>query len=435
MSRKSVFSKGDFSKEPENDRVADPANEWDRHFGAEPEDAKTQYQSRELVRRDKRQQRLANLSQRQKKLEELSPDEESRLLVAAQAGDDSATRTLVLHHLSTIQVYARQKWRRHNPAQNQYDEQAITVEDFIDAAIEGFLRAIHAFRPGSNNRLNALSRRFIDGALSDIARDWRNCGIQAESRLQRIIRGHPFSSAEWVQAEYCRKYPNSKAPSLDKIAAEMDAAFTLWQPGNSKYDETSVFTDAGDHHQGGDRDGDFMGGPSAFNGPVRGYEGGAVSEGSRSWATNSLHPIRKNEHPSDWVAPTPENRGGSIFAERMMAERDARVAAEINKIGRREYANALVQREQPKISETRSAPSLKATAPFNPVEVRHAQPLPGPRQAEDSLWNHVGVSRYKDSLNSITENFPTKSFDDALAASIGAIEIPSNDDTKQDLAA
>jgi hypothetical protein len=82
-----------------------------------------------------------------------------------------------------------------------------------------------------------------------------------------LIRSHPHWCAGWLQAEYRSKYPESIAPSIEAIQAEQEIAHSHWIP--DKYDESSTFTDAGDHS----KDGDYLGGGSVFNGPVRGYEG------------------------------------------------------------------------------------------------------------------------------------------------------------------
>jgi hypothetical protein len=420
-SRKSVFDRGDFSEK--TPRGANIVSSGDEHFGPDPEDAKTEHRSRTLLRLDKTPQRLSNLTQRQKKLDELSPVDETRLLAAARAGDANATRTLILHHLDTVQKYALGKWRRLNPPKNQYDERGLTADDFVAAGIEGLLRAICAFRPGANNGLNAFARPYIAGALADVARDWRNRGIKAESRLQRLIRSHPHWDVFQLRVEYMKRYPGAAVPSLNKIVAEQDVAFTLWQP--DKYDETSTFTDAGDHT----KDGDCMGGGSAFLGSDTGYEGGPTSEYWRQQATGRLHPSRKRDG-SDWVTG---ERCGSIFAERVLAERDSSAIAEIKKIGRRAYAQGLVEqeRERPKVRE--NSPSL-TSIPLVPRPIRHVVPLPGPGQdPENSYWDYTNRDQrmFRRSLNITVEREappPKPSPFEAAIASIGSVDIapPSN---------
>jgi hypothetical protein len=114
MSKRRVFDKGDFSENysGKGARGADIISRWDQCFGPDPDDPTSGYKSRSLLRLDKRPQR-SNLTQRQN-LPELSSEEEVRLLVAAQAGDDNATRTLILHHLpwEMAQAESSQKPKR-----------------------------------------------------------------------------------------------------------------------------------------------------------------------------------------------------------------------------------------------------------------------------------------------------------------------------------
>jgi hypothetical protein len=67
-------------------------------------------------------------------------------------------------------------------------------------------------------------------AVNRAALDWRNRGTKAESRIQRLIRARPDCRAEWLQAEYCDRYPGAHPPSLDEIRMEQDIAYAMWDP-------------------------------------------------------------------------------------------------------------------------------------------------------------------------------------------------------------
>jgi hypothetical protein len=375
MSRKgrSVFDKGDFSEKDsgKSGPGADIVNRWDKHFRPDLDDPKLGYKSRALVRRDRRPQ-PANLSNARFQKETLAPpDEQPRLLAAARAGDRRAADKIVRAHLGWVQSEAKMRWAALNPPKNSYDENALTLDDFVAAGLAALVRSIKAWTPGANNGFNAFYRKRVRGAISDAARDWRTAGIKCETRLQRLIRSHPDWRPDWIQQLYKDAYPGSNLPSLEKIAAEQDVTYALFQP--ERYDEASAFTDAGDH----DKDGEYLGGENVFNGSVRGYQGGAVSEWSRSQATSSLHPARKLEHPSLWVRT--KKKSGSTWADHTISGRDSRVVAEIGKIGRRAYAQRLVD-----------AQGIDPKTRYYPTS--EYRPVPRPSPFDVAVSNAIGAT-------------------------------------------
>jgi DNA-directed RNA polymerase sigma subunit (sigma70/sigma32) len=92
-----------------------------------------------------------------------SHEEEGRLIAAAQAGDDKATRKLIMHHLPWVQVQARAKWRSLNPPGNSNDLRGIELNDLVAAGLEALVRALRGWRPGANNGFNAYARHWILG--------------------------------------------------------------------------------------------------------------------------------------------------------------------------------------------------------------------------------------------------------------------------------
>jgi hypothetical protein len=144
----------------------------------------------------------------------------------------------------------------------------------------------------------------------------------------------------------------------------------------NKYEESAIFDDGGDH----DKDGDYKGGAeTAFTGLVRGYAGGAVSEWSRSQARNSLHPARTADDPRDWVDG---KYCGSIWADRISAW-----------LGDRPMSVGDRPKIPEKILRKSTPPSLQATAPFNPVQVRHVVPLRSPAQDEEHSYMNASNIR------------------------------------------
>jgi len=139
--------------------------------------------------------------------------EEAELLRTAQY------REVVLRHIPWIRAQALKRWDTLNPRRNMgtssaiascgaidllppKQERAIQFNDFVDACVEALWEAITRWRP-SNNKLNAFARKFILGALSDIAADWRNKpGLQMDSRIQRFRRSHPYWAPKWIQERF-----------------------------------------------------------------------------------------------------------------------------------------------------------------------------------------------------------------------------------------
>jgi hypothetical protein len=371
-------------------------------FGLDPDEKSDHPKTRALLRRDAKPQ-PANLTNARFREETVpSRDDQPALLAKAQAGDTGAADLIIRAHLPWVQAAARRRWATLNPPQNSYDENALTLDDFVAAGLAALMRAIKAWTPGANNGFNAQYRLWVRGAIADAARDWRTAGTKCETRIQRLIRSHPDCHPAWIQELYKSAYPESKLPSVEKIEAEQGLAYAMFQP--DRYDESSTFTDAGDH----DKDGDYLGGESVFNGAVRGYEGGPTGEWSRSQARNSLHPARRIEHPSDWIQPTRKNGGGSIFGERMLAERDTRVIAEINRTGRRAYAQQLVEQVKKHVIDPKSDCYYETT------------------QAPEPNSEYYETREYSP---------PAPSFDAAIACTIAAAEIPPNDNIQEGLVA
>jgi DNA-directed RNA polymerase specialized sigma subunit len=371
---------------------ADIITRWDALFGLDPED-KAEPKTKALLRLDKNPS-INNLTNIRLRTPTLPPDEEARLLLAAQTGDARATDRLVRAHLPWVQTKALEKWARLHPPGNSNDDRGVTLEDFVAAGLKALSQSIPGWRPGRT--FNTYYRKAVLGAIAEVAVDWRHRGVKAETRIQRLIRAHPDWRAEWFREEFLRRYPDASIPSVEEIEQEQAIAYAVWEP--VKYDEASSFDDAGDH----DKDGAYKGGDETqFTGPVRGYEGGAVGEWSRAQASNSLHPARKIEHPALWVRT--KKKSGSTWPDHMIAGRDRRVLAEIDKIGRRAYAQQLVdlswkkakriiEQKQPRLE---IAPSFRVDTPIRQVVQTHFPPLPGPAQPSGvaSYYNLASPSK------------------------------------------
>jgi hypothetical protein len=102
-------------------------------------------------------------------------------------------------------------------------ERSLEYDDLVAEGLLALSEAIARCRPGSNNGLNAFARHHVMGAISDAAANWRNSpGLKMESRIQRFIRSHPYSSAEELQ----QKFPSY---SISELEDELERAKNVWQ--------------------------------------------------------------------------------------------------------------------------------------------------------------------------------------------------------------
>jgi hypothetical protein len=117
-----------------------------------------------------------------------SAEEERRLLLAAQGGDERAKCRLVEHHVAWIRWRARLRWDRSGLDDA---ERAITFEDFVGVGLAEFSQQIQTWKPP--HRLNTHCRKAIDGALADFSYRYRNKSALGglESDIQRFLRTRP----------------------------------------------------------------------------------------------------------------------------------------------------------------------------------------------------------------------------------------------------
>jgi hypothetical protein len=196
-----------------------------------------------------------------------SPEREAALIIAAQAGDDTAATELLKAYLPSLRWRARKRWLYLNPHYDTDLDRAVTYADFVGAVIEAWWRSVMRWRPG--NGLEAFASRAVNGAISDVAHDFRNwAALKMASRAQRFLRAN-FDNAE------------QGLPDLSpaEIEIEKNAAFP-WRP--NRYSEVSNADDDGEYDPNGDRDGFKGSGETTFDLLLSDYTGGPVSEWSRS---------------------------------------------------------------------------------------------------------------------------------------------------------
>jgi hypothetical protein len=263
----------------------------------------------------------SNLSKRRPKLPALSADEESKLIVAAQAGDQAAGETLYRHCEYSLQSYARNRWKSFN-LENRRPEAAVDKGDFMSAANAAFCEAVQKWEPG--HRFNSLWRHYVRGALIAASRDYRNAaGFKAETDAQRYLKSHPDANLLELEQEFPRA-----------SAAALRYEISYFARGNiaTKYSEASNFDDTGEH----DRDYSTPLGPI-----ISGPEGGGISEETRALSQAPVCEVDFNverylgfRHGPGWV-----DDWAGMF--------DRWVTYNIRRKGRVRFAQELVERANP----------------------------------------------------------------------------------------
>jgi hypothetical protein len=318
-----------------------PITGAENHFGLDPHDHQPKETAKSLPRLGDPSRN--NLAVPIKGPPPLTADVEAELIVAAQSGNEAAKRRLLEHHEGWLRSAALKRWSIANSGRSNPDSQ---VEDFVSTALASFWASVLRWEPG--HRLNTCYRAAITGALSDLARAWRNApGLMMETEVARYISARPsLWDRDSVDFDAAVIELRKKFPKLSDAAVEFELNAATQVRYAKSYTEVGNVDDDGDHNA----DGEFKGAPAMVVGSVRGYEGAAISEWSRSQSLSSLHPCRLIDRPSDWVKPTPKAAGGSIFADRVLADCDRAARGLLRHLGRRAYAQRLVdkQRTDPK---------------------------------------------------------------------------------------
>jgi hypothetical protein len=344
--------------------------------------------------------------------------EERRLILAAQAGDDRAMRTLIDHHIPWVRYKAQLRWRQTIGPDDS--ERAIQTDDLVSVGVAEFAERVRTWRPP--HALNTHYRKAVIGALANAAYAYRNGPALGgmESNVQRFLRTHPGIDAEGVRQEF---------PDLteSEIEGEIVAYINLGIRPSGKarlagfgdrYSETGTGDDDGDH----DADGDFKsGGETSVDDldPVSDF-GGPVSK----WSRGAAHHNKGDRYFSDhwWSVWTPPPRIG--WERREQADR----LAPLLKVADREPLNADQWRPQSGyvdendfrgLGEGRSSLRSCAVKPPPPMPAGQASPL-------CSYWNAgYGIGRHlHKSINMVPDiaDPPPSSFEAAIV-SIGATEI------------
>jgi hypothetical protein len=351
-------------------------------------------------------------------------EEERRLILAAQAGDDAAMRELIDDHIAWVRYHAGLRWYRTIGPGDA--ERAITLDDFVSVGITEFAQRVKTWKPPY--ALNTHYRKAVIGALADFSYQYRNQPALGglESDIQRFLRTHPGIDAEGVQAKF---------PALTKseIEREITAYINLGiRPSRKarmagfgdRYSEAGSGDDDGDYNadgkfkSSGETNADHLDPDSDFGGPVS------------QWTRTSSHHDKRDRYFSDhwwsvWNPPPP------VGWERR--EQEDRLAP-LLKVAEREPLKITSEwRPQSGYVDENDYRGLgEGLSSLRSCAVKPPPPMPtGQASPHSSYWNaNYGVNRllYR-SLNLVPAVIvQSSSYEDSLSA-ICSVDIttPSND--------
>jgi hypothetical protein len=140
----------------------------------------------------------SNLRVRSPRLPNLDAEEETRLVLAAQSGDQQAAKKLLEHFHGWIRHVAWKPWLRLQKRNFKADiisspqrERSETIDDYVGAGILAFWESVDTWKPGRNG-LFAYAVKHVYGAISNVVWARKATGFKDESNLARFIRAHPY---------------------------------------------------------------------------------------------------------------------------------------------------------------------------------------------------------------------------------------------------
>ena len=353
--------------------------------------------------------------------------EERRLILAAQAGDDRAMRTLIDHHIPWIRYQARLRWYRTISPDDP--ERAVEIDDFVSVGVAEFAQQVKTWKPPY--ALNTHYQKAVIGALANAAYAYRNKPALGgmESDIQRFLRTHPGIDAEDVR----QKFPDFSELEIEReIIAYINLGIRPSRKARTagfgeRYSEAGAGDDDGDY----DQNGDFKssGETNVDDLDFDSFFGGPVSQ----WSRDARQHAKTDRYFSDqwwsvWNPPPP------IGWERREQEE---LIAPLLKIAEREPLKITDQwRPQSGYVDENDYRGLgEGLSSQRSCAVKPPPPMPtGQASPHSSYWNaNYGVDRLlydRRTLNlvpAITDPLP--SFEGAISASIGATDVttPIND--------
>ncbi len=102
---------------------------------------------------------LDDYERRVEALPRLTPEEETTLAVAADAGDETAYKRLIEANLGLV-----------IPVAHRYEGRGVPLEDLVNAGNEGLVRAVRRFDPADGRAFSAVAETLIEDAIADATR-------------------------------------------------------------------------------------------------------------------------------------------------------------------------------------------------------------------------------------------------------------------------
>ena len=248
----------------------------------------------------------------------LTPAEEADLLRKAQAGDKVALTTLLQKlHRAVLKIAKR---AAPDPAiERQARARGLTahdgpeLDDLVAAGMAELTKAIFRFNPRRNNGLYAYAKKYIEGAISAEAKNYKKRGTGGETRLERWIYSHPYDTPEEIVAALSKRRMNDTPEQVAQAQQGVSARRVSehYSTTDSNYDEDDNFT------------------------------------GSRPAASHDMYRMY------DCYGSSPHLRfhnAASRLIDDLAADADTRAKQRLEAIGRRAYALELVDKDHARIA-------------------------------------------------------------------------------------
>jgi hypothetical protein len=251
----------------------------------------------------------------------LEPGEAADLIRRAQAGDEPAKATLIKRfHRVILKIAA--PYVPDPEVERQVLEWGLKrdgpeLDDLVSAGLHAISEAITRFNPRRNNGLYAYAKKYIEGAISAEARNWKKRGTAGETRIERWIYSHPYDEPEEVAAALRKRgircTPEQAAEAMHGISARRSAEH--YSTTDSDYDK---------------KEDNFIGArPATSHDMYRMYD---------CYSGNRLSPQLRFHNAV------------SRLIDGLAADADQRAEQRLKAIGRRAYALELVAKDHARIA-------------------------------------------------------------------------------------
>ena len=97
------------------------------------------------------------------------------------------------------------------------------LDDLVSAGLLAFNEAIARFNPHRNNGLYAYAKKYIEGAISAEAKNYKKRGTGGETRIERWVYSHPYDTPEKIAAALRERGTNCTPAQVEQAMQSLSA--------------------------------------------------------------------------------------------------------------------------------------------------------------------------------------------------------------------